>query len=116
MMCSARHDRFPMVDRPLTLSSCLLRQVAAVLLALVACAQSGSVLLRAAPYAPLTYAAPYAAPYAPLTYAHAAPVVYSAPKVTNVEIPTPVVTKTNLNVLTDEDKISTTEVSACAVA
>ena len=78
-----------------------------MLLALVAAAQAGTVLLRSAPYAPLAYS--HAA--VPLTYAHAAPVVYSAPKVTNVEIPTPVVTKTNLNVLTDEDEISTTEVS-----
>ena len=79
----------------------------AVLLAVVAAAQAGSVLLRAAPFASLPYSHAAAVP---ITYAHAAPVVYSAPKVTNVQIPTPVVTKTNLNVLTDSDEISTTEV------
>ena len=69
---------------------------------MVAACQAGTVLLRSSPYA-----------YAPAAVAYAAapvPVVYSAPKVTNVEVPTPVLTKTNLNVLTDDDKISTTEV------
>ena len=62
-----------------------LLQVAVLLLALVACCHAG-VLLNS-------------------------PILYSAPEVKNIEVEMPIITKANLNVITDKDKISTTEVS-----
>ena len=62
-----------------------LLQVAVLLLALAACCHAG-VLLNS-------------------------PILYSAPEVKNIEVEMPIITKANLNVITDKDKISTTEVS-----